>query len=224
MVIGSKIFIFALNIKNMKKYILFIAAVIFIPFILKAQTVEITPFGGYVFPGTLNADGGDVYFRGNGQYGGMVSIGVNRAFDVDLIYNRSDTKADVNIYNWNNSINYEVVPISINYMHIGITKNFRVNPIVSPFVGFNLGTCLFYPKTDYQSVWFFSMGITGGAKIYFSKRVGLRLQAQALAPIQGTAFSMFIGTGGGGGGVSVYSTLVQFGFTGGLIFRLGKVQ
>ena len=67
------------------------------------------------------------------------------------------------------------------------------------------------------------MGITGGAKIYFSKRVGLRLQAQALAPIQGSGFYMFAGSGGSGGGVSVYSTLVQFGFTGGLIFRLGKV-
>jgi len=207
----------------MKKYIILLAAIICLPFILKSQTVEITPFGGYVFPGTLNADGGSVYFRGNGQYGGMVSIGVSRVIDVDLIYNRIDTKADVNIYNWNYSYNYDVVPVSINYMHIGFTKNFRINQVVSPFVGFSLGSCLVYPKADYQSAWFFSMGITGGAKIYFSKRVGIRLQAQALAPIQGSGFYMFAGSGGSGGGVSVYSTLVQFGFTGGIIFRLGKV-
>ena len=207
----------------MKKYILLLAAIICLPFILKSQTVEITPFGGYVFPGTLNADGGSVYFRGNGQYGGMVSIGISRVIDVDLIYNRIDTKADVNIYNWHDNIHSGEVPVSINYMHIGFTKNFRVNQVVSPFVGFNLGSCLIYPKADYQSAWFFSMGITGGAKIYFSKRVGLRLQAQALAPIQGTGFYLFAGSGGSGGGVSVYSTLVQFGFTGGIIFRLGKV-
>lgn len=217
-------YIFASNYINMKKYLLLVAVLICVPFILKSQGVEVTPFGGYVFPGTMNADGGDVYFRGNGQYGGMISIGVSRVIDVDLIYNRIDTKADINIYGWNNSYNYDVVPLSINYMHVGFTKNFRINPIVSPFIGFNLGASLFYPKVDnYQEAWFFSMGMSGGAKIYFSKRVGLRLQAQALAPIQGSAFYMFAGTGGGGGGVSVYSTLVQFGFTGGLIFRLGYI-
>ncbi len=194
---------------------------------LKSQGVEVTPFGGYVFPGTMHADGGDVYFRGNGQYGGMISIGVSRVMDVDLIYNRSDTKADINIYSWNNSYNYDVVPVSINYMMVGFTKNFRINPIVSPFIGMSLGACLFYPKDNsdrtYQEAWFFSMGLSGGAKIYFSKRVGLRIQAQALAPIQGSGFSMFVGSGGPSGGVSVYSTLVQFGFTGGLIFRLGQI-
>lgn len=41
------------------------------------------------------------------------------------------------------------VPLSINYMQLGFTKNFRVNPTVSPFVGLNMGACLFYPKEDY---------------------------------------------------------------------------
>ena len=208
----------------MRKFIFLLAAAICLPFILQAQAVEVTPFGGYVFPGTMNADGGNVYFRGNAQYGGMISIGVSRVMDVDLIYNRIDTKADINIYSWNNSYSYDVVPVSINYMHIGFTKNFRINPVVSPFIGFSLGASLFYPKTNnYQDAWFFSMGLAGGAKIYFSKRVGLRLQAQALAPIQGSGFYLFAGSGGSGGGVSVYSTLVQFGFTGGLIFRFGHI-
>jgi hypothetical protein len=211
----------------MKKQILFFAVMICIPFLLSAQkTVEVTPFGGYVFPGTLNGYDADVYINGNAQYGGMISIGVSRVMDVDLIYNRSDTKADLSSYY--TLLGYaSQVPLSINYMHVGFTKNFRINPMVSPFVGFNLGACLFYPKDDnnykYQEAWFFSMGMNAGAKIYFSKRVGLRLQAQALMPIQGSGFSMFVGTGGSGGGVSVYSTLVQFGFTGGLIFRLGNV-
>jgi hypothetical protein len=212
----------------MKNRLILFAAFICISFFAKAQTVEITPFGGYVFPGTLQAEGGDVRFLGNAQYGGMISIGVSRVMDVDLIYNRIDTKAEVNVYNWSNSYSYDEVPVSINYMLVGFTKNFRVNPTVSPFVGMTLGATLFYPKETegnvYQSSWFFAMGLNGGAKVYFSKRVGLRLQAQMLVPVQGTGFYMFAGTGGSGGGVSVYSTLVQFGFTGGLIFRLGNVQ
>jgi hypothetical protein len=212
----------------MRKYILLLAAMLCFPVIFQAQTVEITPFGGYVFPGTLNAEGGEVRFLGNAQYGGMISIGVSRVMDIDLIYNRIDTKAEINVYNWSNSYSYDEVPVSINYMMVGFTKNFRVNPVVSPFVGMSLGATLFYPKeqddTYYEESWFFAAGLNGGAKVYFSKRVGIRLQAQMLVPIQGSGFYMFAGSGGSGGGVSVYSTLVQFGFTGGLVFRLGKVQ
>lgn len=206
------------------------AALLMAPFMIQAQGVELTGFGGYVFGSTLQASGGDVHFLGNAQYGGMLSIPVSRVVDVDLIYNRIDTKADVNVYGMYNSYMYDEVPLSINYMHVGFTKNFRVKPVVSPFVSLNLGACMFYPKEDsskdftYQEAWFFSMGLDAGAKVYFSKRVGLRLQAQMLVPVQGAGFSMFVGSGGGGTGVSVYSTMVQFGFTGGLIFRMGKVQ
>lgn len=124
----------------MKKTIIFLAVLLGLPVIMVAQTVEVTPFGGYVFGGTMHGDYGDVHINDNAQYGGMISFAVSRVMDVDLIYNRSDTKA------------------------------------------------------------------------------------QGYMPVQGTAFSMFAGTGGSGAGVSVYSTLFQFGFTGGLIFRLGKVQ
>jgi hypothetical protein len=212
----------------MKKLLILVAALLCAPFFSKAQTVEITPFGGYVFPSTLNADNGEVQFLGNAQYGGMLSIGVSRVVDVDLIYNRIDTKADIYAYGNYNYLYDTEIPLSINYMHIGFTKNFRVKPIVSPFVSFNLGACLFDPKeTDngtYQSAWFFSMGLDAGAKLYFTKRIGLRLQAQMLYPVQGAGMTMFVGTGGSGGGVSFYSTMIQFGFTGGLIFRLGNVQ
>ena len=207
----------------MKKSIFILPFLICLPLMMKAQKVELTPFGGYVFAGTMQGDYADVRIRDNAQYGCILSIAVSPSMDVDLIYNRSDTKAEVTYFNLVNNIKYLEVPISVNYMHVGFTKNFRVNPTVSPFVGFNLGTCLFYPKADYSDQWFFSVGMNAGAKVYFSKRVGLRLQAQGMMPIQGTAFSMFVGTGGSGGSVSVYSTLFQFGFTGGLIFRLGKI-
>ena len=208
----------------MKKIIIFLTVLFGIPLLMGAQTVEVTPFGGYVFGGTMHGDYGDVHINDNAQYGGMISFAVSRVMDVDLIYNRSDTKAQVNYYTVGGYVQPSLeIPISINYMHVGFTKNFRVNPTLSPFVGFNLGACEFYPKENYSDEWFFSLGFNAGAKVYFGKRVGLRLQAQGYMPVQGTAFSMFVGTGGSSAGVSVYSTLFQFGFTGGLIFRLGKV-
>jgi hypothetical protein len=208
----------------MKKLFTLLAVIICLPFIVKAQRVEIVPFGGYVFPGYMSTDGGEVRFLGNAWYGGMISIAISRVVDIDLLYNRQDTKAEVNSNDYYYYIQSGDVPLSINYMHVGFTKNFRVNPTVSPFIGFNLGACLFAPKEDYSDAWFFSMGMNAGAKVYFGKRFGLRLQAQLLVPAQGAGFTMFVGTGGASSGVSVYSTLIQFGFTGGLIFRLGKIQ
>jgi hypothetical protein len=205
--------------------IYFLTLLVGLPFLIFAQSVEVTPFGGYVFGGTMNGDYGEVYIYDNAQYGGMISFAISRVMDVDLIYNRSDTKAQINYYNNVGYLKPSLeIPLSINYIQVGFTKNFRVNPVVSPFVGFNIGACDFAPKEDYADAWFFSVGMNAGAKIYFAKRIGLRLQAQGYVPVQGTAFSMFVGTGGSSAGVSVYSTLFQFGFTGGLIFRLGKVH
>jgi len=207
----------------MKKILVSMAVLLSLPFIMNAQRVEITPFGGYVFAGTMYGTNGNAWIQDNAQYGGIISFGVSRSVDIDLLYNRSDTKCDITYTGtYYNNLSYETVPLSINYMHVGFTKNFRVNPMVSPFFGLNLGACDFAPKNNYSDQWFFSMGLNAGAKIYFSKVIGLRLQAQGMMPLQGTAFSMFVGTGGSGGGLSVYSTLFQFGFTGGLIFRIGK--
>jgi len=201
------------------KKILSILSILLAPFALSAQTVEISPFGGYVFPATWNASNGSVYFRGNGQYGGMISIGFSRVMDLDLIYNRVDTKGDVTMIDYTN----RVVPLSINYFQVGATKNFRINKFVSPFIAGNVGGVLFSPKSSDYYYWFFSVGVNGGAKIYFAKYFGIRLQAQLYFPVQGAGFVFYAGSGGPGGSVTLYSTLVQFGFTGGLIFRLGKV-
>lgn len=184
-----------------------------------SQTVEITPFGGYVFPARWNTTYGSLRFDGNAQYGGMVSIGISPAVDLDLIYNRIDTKGVPEVYGYPG----DEIPLSQNYIMVGATKNFRINEIISPFVSFNLGAAYFDPKTsEYYSYWFFAMGVDGGLKVYFNKFIGLRLQAQMMMPIQGGGFAFYYGTGGGGSSVYVTSTLVDFGFTGGLIFRIGK--
>ncbi len=205
----------------MKHKLLFLTACLIIPLLMQAQrTVEITPYGGYVFASRMSGADGYVRFLGNAQYGGMISIGVSRVFDVDLIYNRIDTKDQVNLYNYP----YTENSLSINYMNVGFTKNFRVNQTFSPFVGFSMGACLMAPKSgNSYDYWFFDLGLSGGAKIYFGKHFGLRLQAQMYVPLQAAGYTLYFGYGGASSGVSVYSTMVQFGFTGGLIFRLGHV-
>lgn len=205
----------------MKKLVLLLSFFVSGLMTLQAQHVEITPYGGYVFPVTWYAGNGDLYFNGNAQYGGMLNIGVSRVFDVDLIYNRIDTKANVYLPGYLS----DDFSLSINYFMVGGTKNFRVNDMVSPFLGFNMGACLMAPKeSTYNDYWFFACGALGGVKLYFSKVIGIRLQAQMYVPIQGGGFYFYYTPYGGGSNVYVSSTMVDFGFTGGLIFRIGEIR
>ncbi len=203
----------------MKKFTPLLFLLFLVPLFMHAQRVEITAFGGYVLPARMNGIDGYVRFEGNGQYGGMISIALSRVMDMELVYTRSDTKAGLNLYN----SPYEEIPLSINYIQVGVTKNFRVNPTISPFVGYNMGACVMAPKQDYHDVWFFAISLNGGTKIYLGKRIGFRVQANLYFPIQGAGFNMFVGSGGPSGGVSLNGTMAQFGIHGGLILRLGRV-
>lgn len=203
----------------MKRFILTLLTGFSMLCLTQAQTVEITPFGGYVFPARWNASNGSLYFFGNAQYGGILGVSMSRVVDIEFMYNRIDTKASPEAIGYSN----DDVPLSENYYMIGATKNFRVSNTVSPFLGMSLGGLYLAPKTSaYYSYWFFAMGVNGGAKIYFNKFIGIRLQAQLLMPVQSGGFSFYYGTGGGGSTVYLNSTLFDFGFTGGLIFRIGK--
>ncbi len=84
----------------MKKFTPLLFLFLLAPLFMEAQRVEITPFGGYLFPTRMNGSDGNVRFRGNAQYGGMISIAVSRVMNIDLIYTRSDTKAELNFFKW----------------------------------------------------------------------------------------------------------------------------
>lgn len=204
----------------MKKQILLLALLIILPFVMKAQRVEITPYGGYVFGSNYHGDYGKAHIRDNAQYGVMFSLKVSRSIDVDLLYNRSVTTAEVTYNTLINNLYEENIPLSINYMHIGFTENIRINKIVSPFLGTNIGACAFVPKDNYQDAWFFSVGFNIGTKIYFTKRVGFKVQCQGLIPLQSSGYTFFMSSSGSSSGISFRAPIFQFGFTGGLILRI----
>ena len=71
----------------------------------------------------------------------------------------------------------------------------------------------------------FTAGFGGGLRYHIGERLGIRLQARLLLPMQfgGVGFGCGIGTGGGscGAGVSTYTNIIQGDFTGGITLRLG---
>ena len=68
----------------------------------------------------------------------------------------------------------------------------------------------------------FAWGLKIGTNIFFSEKVGLKIQADLRSATQAAGGGFYFGTGGAGVGVSSYSTIYQFGLGGGLVFRFPK--
>ena len=93
---------------------------------------------------------------------------------------------------------------------------------IRPFGAFTLGTTYFTPQEGgYQDEWKFSMTLGGGVKIWFSDRVGIRLQGRLMLPMFWGGAGFSVGTGGSGFYLGGGTSMVQGDFTGGLIIGLG---
>jgi hypothetical protein len=197
-----------------------------------AQGIRVNTYAGYVFPDSFdNYYSANSYVQGQIQDGFRWGVGLeyavpgNRA--IELQYKRQDTTApttyrDPNIGNGGlNTSNFEV---GINWIMLNFTNYIPVNETVEPFVGGGLGMGIFdvrNPDTgNANSGTKFAWNIRGGSNLWVSENVALRIQASLFSAVQSVGGGLFFGTGGAGAGVATYSTMFQFGFDGGLVFRL----
>jgi opacity protein-like surface antigen len=70
----------------------------------------------------------------------------------------------------------------------------------------------------------FAWGLKAGVNIWASEKMAIKLQGQLMSAVQGAGGGLYFGTGGGGAGVSTYSSMLQFGLGGGLSFALGGAK
>lgn len=184
---------------------------------IQGQKVEITPQYGYQIGAKLNYNGGYIKLKSSDQYG--LTFGVNVADDVSVEFMWARQNTSVNV---KDVIYYpqetEVTEATIDHYQIGAIHMFGYSD-AKPFVGLSAGWSNFNPEEeDYFSNTNFTLGLTGGLKYFFNKRVGLRLQAQLLMPVNWGG----IYVGGGGSGVTVGGSILQLNFSGGLIIGLGS--
>ncbi|WP_113923090.1 porin family protein [Cognataquiflexum aquatile] len=197
-----------------------------------AQGIRVNTYAGYVFPDSFdNYYSANSYVQGQIQDGFRWGVGLeyavpgNRA--IELQYKRQDTTApttyrDPNIGSGGlNTSNFEV---GINWIMLNFTNYIPVNETVEPFVGGGLGMGIFdvrNPDTgNANNGTKFAWNIRGGSNLWVSENVALRIQASLFSAVQSVGGGLFFGTGGASAGVATYSTMFQFGFDGGLVFRL----
>lgn len=188
---------------------------------VKAQGIEITPMTGYTFAAGFPISGGRAQLGDGQNWGGFLGFGLNDFTEIEISYSYLSARATANSRNLQLDVNTQA---QMHYAMIGGNRLFPVSEKATLFTGGKLGTgTLAFPNGDYRNITRFSVGFQGGVKVYPSDRIGLRVQANLMFPILSSGASLWWSPGGGTAvGISGWSPLVQFGFTGGLIFRLQK--
>jgi len=207
----------------MKRIKLFVLALIF-PVFMVGQGIEIVPFAGYMFGGSINFVQGKLKVFDGMDYGGSLLVPIRDVVDLELNWTGMDSKVTFSPYSNYPDFEYDESSLSTNYFQIGVLKVFTNNEKIKPFGSFSLGATL-YDVKKYTDTWRFSVTLGLGVKFMFSKHVGIIVRGRLMMPMYfaGVGGYVGVGTGGGGAGLTLntYATLFQGDFNGGLIIKLG---
>ena len=190
-----------------------------------AQTsVEFIPTAGYTFSSRTDFYNSYGKIDGGLNFGGSVQFNVNRGFGIELLYNHMATESGLYQYGYNGA-KLAGGDLNLDYYMVGLVQSFTIpNSTVRPFIGALLGAAVFTPGgNNYSNDTKFAVGLQLGTNIYITPRIGLRLKAQLLSPVDGADGGFYFGNFGGSGGLSTYSDIYQFSLNGGLIIGLGRI-
>jgi len=197
-----------------------------------SQGMKLNLYSSYVFDDKVDSyyDQNDYYngtIKGGYQWGGGLEFMAHPNYGVELMYLRQNTTAPLNYYN--NGVKNTTFDLGVNYIMLGGNRYLRKpGGRVEGFGGLMAGVNVMSVKNpdngNKTTKTFFAWGFRGGANIWATERVGIKLQAQLLSAVQSVGGGFFFGTGGVGAGVTTQSSMYQFGLGGGLVFRFPGTQ
>lgn len=193
-----------------------------------SQEVRVNIYSSYVFDDKVDSyyDPTDFYngtIKGGYQWGGGLEFMAHPNYGIELMYLRQNTTAPLNYYN--NGPKFTNFDLGINNIMLAGNRYFRKpGGKVEGFGGAMLGvdvTSVKNPTNGNKTTkTFFAWGLRGGANIWATEKVGIKLQAQLTSAVQSVGGGFYFGTGGAGAGVTAMSSIYQFGLGGGLVFKL----
>jgi hypothetical protein len=218
-----------MNFKEVQKRFLYsfmgivMLLIVFQPSLSQAQLkFDITPSYGFALNTNVRAAQGELVIKDGPMYGLTIDIGHPKlpgGVMIQLMYNRQDTQLDLK--EWPSGTRKKLFDMAIEYLQIGIVRPLQMGK-VQPFGIVGIGAASFSPDdTKFGTEWLFAAHLGGGAKIFLSESIGVRLQGRILLPMSFGGGGLWCGTGGCSVGVGSYSTFVQFDFNAGIVISLG---
>ena len=153
-----------------------------VPGVVRAQSVEIAPFGGWQFGGGFGTQQGLVDIDADVVYGVSLDLRIREDGLLEFIYSRQETHLTVRSEHPFDPFQTvrRTSAVSVEYYQGGGVFEFDVvdHPALRPFVVLTAGVTRLRPEAG-ESEWWFSMGGGGGLKYFFSDRWGIRFDARA---------------------------------------------
>jgi Outer membrane protein beta-barrel domain len=199
-------------------------------FAAKAQDIRLNLYGGYLFDDRFDSyfDASSYYrgkLKGGFQWGGGLEYMAHPDYGIELLYLRLDTKAPTTYFS--NGIKSANFDVGINYLMISGNRYIDTdNKKIEPYGGAMFGAGIIAVKNpdngNSSTRTKFAWGTKLGTNIWAGKKLGIKIQAQLFSIVQAFGGSFYFGTGGSGAGLETYSSFLQFGLGGGLVYKLGK--
>jgi hypothetical protein len=195
-----------------------------------ASAQRLNLYSSYAFDDKVDSyySGTDYYegtIKGGYQWGAGIEFSPKPDYAAELLYLRQDTHAPLRYQNGIASVQNTNFDLKLNYLLLsaGRMVTLPANDQVEGFGNILLG-CNFInvanPSTSFEgSATKFSWGLRLGTNIFASENVGFKIHVLMLSVVQGAGGGFYFGTGGGGVGVSTYSTMYQFAIGGALVLR-----
>ncbi len=218
-----------IKVNKMKKIFLkFIVLVVLLSSSIKMYSqIEITPFGGYFYSTNINFYQGVMKIYDGGAYGGHIGVHTVKNNIVEFTYIGNKTSAEWRPYSGFSDYPRRDIEISSNYFLLGTAQDIPLNGNVTGFGTIKAGAGYFKAlEGGIEDIWRFSVAFGIGAKIFFTDRIGLRIQANMNLPLYFNGVGAYCGIGSGGSncGLSMNSTsaILQGDISTGIIFKIGK--
>ena len=196
-----------------------------------AQHTRLNGYALYVFDDQFDSyyDNNNYYegkFKGGLQWGAGLEYMPHPSSGIELIYLNQQTTALTTYALPGSGVKTTNFDVGFNWLMLAGNRYMKKpGSKVEGYGGFMLGAAFINvenPETGSdKNATKFAWGFRLGANIWASERVAIKLQTQVLSAVQGAGGGLYFGTGGGGVGVSTYSSMYQFGLGGGIAFALG---
>lgn len=183
-----------------------------------ARRIDVAPMIGYFFDEKFATVQGSVNIRQGMFYGGILSFGTNMdALSAELQVMTREATLDIDRNDTLSSLIMRSTWISLNGCY-----EFDLDAPAMPFLDIGMGIVHLDPQQSARnSENRFALNIGVGIKVAFSDRVGLRLSGKLLTTMnESTAFEN--ADGEAAYTVNKMTYVNQFGFRGGIYFRLSE--
>jgi hypothetical protein len=203
------------------KKVIAVALAVFVAACGYSQHLSVNAYGGYTFQDKIEFGNAYAYINAGGIWGVSVE-GIGRhGSGLELLYQYQSTDIPVYKYPSGVQLNAGQTRTIISYLLLNFEQYWLPYSNVQPYGAVGLGAG-FYSGDQATSSTKFAWDIKGGVKIKAGRTVGVKIGAQLLAADQatGTAF-YYPGYGYPPYAFTTYATILQFSFTGGLVFDFG---